>query len=66
MPVILPEKAHAIWLDPANQDGAELRDLLQPYPATDMIAYPVDRRVNNPGIDGKDNIDPLDPTDPAP
>lgn len=66
MPVILPEQVHAQWLDPANQDEAALRNLLQPYPAAGMIAYPVDRRVNNPGIDGKENIDPLDQTDPAP
>ena len=43
MPVILSPKHHAWWLDP-EADGA---DLLRPYPAHEMEAYPVSKRVGN-------------------
>ena len=40
MPVILQPKDHQRWLDPANEGIA---DLLVPYPAERMVAYPVSR-----------------------
>ncbi len=49
MPVILPTKDYATWLDPRNADLARLVALLGPYPAADeMVAYPVSTRVNSP------------------
>lgn len=46
MPVILPEDAESVWLDPQTSTD-ELHDLLRPYPAKDMVSYPVNRRVNS-------------------
>ena len=51
MPVILPPDAYARWLDPAEQKPAALNDLLKPYPADLMAAYPVSRLVNSPTND---------------
>lgn len=44
MPAILAPADYAIWLDPANDAAAEL---LTPFPAEEMRAYPVSKRVNN-------------------
>lgn len=48
MPVILPESAHAEWVDPRNEKADELKRLLTPYPPDEMRAYPVSTRVNTP------------------
>ena len=48
MPVIVKQKDYARWLDPENE---AITDLLAPYPAEGMIAYPVSRRVNSPKND---------------
>jgi len=49
MPVILPRRLEKEWL--ANDHTGELLNLLQPYPAAEMEAYPVSRLVNNPAND---------------
>lgn len=59
MPVILPEQDYALWLDPQVQQVERLQPLLQPYPAQEMIAYPVSRRVNSPANDDPLCIEPL-------
>jgi putative SOS response-associated peptidase YedK len=51
MPVILPREAYDRWLDPEEQPSGALDDLLVPYPAEAMTAYPVSRVVNNPAND---------------
>lgn len=51
MPVILRPGDEALWLDHAVTDTRDLLSLLVPYPAADMEAYPVSRRVNVPMID---------------
>jgi len=33
--------------------------LLTPYPADQMVAYPVSTRVNNPAYDAPDLVEPL-------
>jgi len=48
MPVIVQPKDCERWLDPENQDVA---DILAPAPSSGMIAYPVSRRVNCPKND---------------
>lgn len=40
MPVIVPKAAHAVWLDPENQQREQLRSILVPYPAADMACRP--------------------------
>ena len=59
MPVILTREAEPVWLDPAIQDPAHLLQLLKPYPAEEMGAYPVSRRVNRPDHDGPECIEPV-------
>jgi putative SOS response-associated peptidase YedK len=58
MPVILLPDAYQRWLDPGEQAPSRLQDLLRPYPAVEMAAYPVSRRVNNPANDTVDCIKP--------
>ena len=48
MPVIIPKQDEDIWLDPGTEDQAHLLRLLKPYPAEEMEAYPVSKRVNSP------------------
>jgi putative SOS response-associated peptidase YedK len=59
MPVILPASAYGLWLDPAVRDAEPLQELLTPYPAAEMIAYPVSTRVNSPTNDTSECIAPL-------
>ncbi|MGC9521880.1 MAG: SOS response-associated peptidase [Anaerolineae bacterium] len=61
MPVILPRSAYDRWLDPAEQRAGALDDLLGPYPAEEMTAYPVSRVVNNPSNDVPDCVQPAGP-----
>jgi putative SOS response-associated peptidase YedK len=51
MPVILPDQHYQRWLSPEEKIAESLTDLLQPYPADQMIAYPVSRLVNSPNND---------------
>jgi putative SOS response-associated peptidase YedK len=51
MPVILPESAYSLWLDPRELASANLDRFLQPYPIESMVAYPVSRAVNKPDSD---------------
>ncbi len=59
MPVILPESAYDVWLDPAEQPPDVLSPLLGPYPAEEMAAYEVSPAVNNPANDMPECIAPL-------
>ncbi|MEE9911643.1 MAG: SOS response-associated peptidase [Deltaproteobacteria bacterium] len=46
MPVIVPEVAREIWLNPNIKDPARLCDLLKPYPAGEMnISGPIDQGI---------------------
>jgi putative SOS response-associated peptidase YedK len=58
MPVILPREQYDRWLDPEEQRAGTLDDLLKPYPADAMTAYPVSRFVNNPANDAPAAIQP--------
>jgi len=51
MPVIVAPADYGAWLDPGNQDVARLKELIRPYPAAGMEAYPVSTRVNTPKYD---------------
>ncbi len=55
MPVILARDDHERWL--ANERDSA--DLLRPYPANDMEAYPVDKRVGNVRNNDAALIEPL-------
>jgi putative SOS response-associated peptidase YedK len=58
MPVILPRQAYDRWLDPDPVSSGSLDGLLSPYPAEEMVAYPVSRYVNDPGNDTPECIKP--------
>lgn len=50
MPVILPGPAERVWLSDQS-DEAEWLALLRPFPAGELKAYPVSKRVNSPTHD---------------
>lgn len=57
MPVILDPSDYARWLDPNTPDPG---DLLQPYPAGEMMAHAVSRKVNSPANDEPGCIEAID------
>jgi putative SOS response-associated peptidase YedK len=58
MPVILGREARAAWLDPSPTTPSQLDHLLVPYPADEMVAFPVSTRVNSPANDDASCISP--------
>ncbi len=56
MPAILRREDQEAWLMGTLDDA---RAALAPYPAEQMVAYPVSTRVNSPRNDGPDLIAPL-------
>ena len=54
MPVILAPASWPAWLGEIPADPEELKSLLLPYPAEDIVIWPVDKRVGN-----ANNKDPL-------
>lgn len=60
MPVILPREAEALWLNRELQSVHELQQLLRPYPASEMRAYPVHPKVGRVANDMPDCIDPYE------
>jgi len=46
MPVILAPKDYKRWMEPADPDRLPV-DLMRPYPAEQMTAWPVSQRVGN-------------------
>jgi putative SOS response-associated peptidase YedK len=61
MPVILHEKDHRRWLDPKEHAAGDFDDLLVPYPAELMEAYPVSTTVNSVRNDGPELIKRVEP-----
>jgi putative SOS response-associated peptidase YedK len=58
MPVILPPDTYSRWLASEDQQPSQLADLLIPYPASEMIAFPVSRLVNSPLTESPNLIQP--------
>jgi len=56
MPIILSRDACGLWRDPAMRDVDPIQSILTPYPADEMIAYPVSTRVNSPAYDSPECI----------
>jgi putative SOS response-associated peptidase YedK len=61
MPVILHARDFRRWLDPKEHVAGDFHDLLEPYPAELMEAYPVAKTVNNVRNDGPDLLKPVEP-----
>ena len=59
MPVILHEEDYEQWLDKDERKRELLRDLLRPYPASEMNAYPVSTLVNSSRHKGAELIEEL-------
>lgn len=59
MPVLLPAEGARRWVDGAITDPAAVVDLLQPYPAEEMEAYPVGSMVSSARNDGPQLVLPL-------
>jgi len=59
MPVILPADGYSTWLEPSEQNPEVLSELLEPYPASEMMAYPVSTSVNSPINESPDCIEPV-------
>lgn len=53
MPVILHPEDYSLWLDEDARQRALLKELLRPYPAEEMTAYPVSAQVNSPSNQGR-------------
>jgi putative SOS response-associated peptidase YedK len=58
--VILEEKNFDPWLDRDNKNTGELKDLLVPYPAEKMKAYPVSKLVNSNRNDVPECLTPIE------
>ena len=58
MPVILPHHAYVRWLDPKPLFPVDLNNLLVPYPAGEMVAFPVSALVNSPANDSPEILLP--------
>ena len=56
MPVILHPETYGVWLDADVRAVESLKELLGPYPASEMTAYPVSAQVNSPRNQGEDLI----------
>lgn len=59
MPAIISPQSYFQWLNPGEAHPDELSALLQPYPASEMTAYPVSRLVNSPENDLPACIEPV-------
>lgn len=58
MPVLLPQEAEALWLDPMTEDARVLTPLLIPSPSELMDSYVVSGVVNSPKNSGPECIQP--------
>jgi putative SOS response-associated peptidase YedK len=56
MAVVLDPDEEETWL---RGDPDDAHELLDPYPADELTAYPVSTRVNAPGADGPELIEPI-------
>jgi putative SOS response-associated peptidase YedK len=63
MPVILQPKDYDRWLRPGDPEQLPV-DLLRPFPAEQMTAWKVDRKVGNVRNDTPDCIEPMTEEEP--
>jgi putative SOS response-associated peptidase YedK len=64
MPVVLPERAWAEWLDHENHDTTKLMQLLVPAPSEEFVYCPVSMLVNKPENQGPELLDPVPEPEP--
>jgi putative SOS response-associated peptidase YedK len=61
MPVIMPRESHDLWLN-GDSRAADLKEILIPFPASEMTSHAVSRDVNDTKSDGEHLLQPVDPT----
>ena len=59
MPMIIDQSSWADWLDPANNDVADLKTLLTPAMVGDLTTWPVSTAVNSVRNNGPELIEPV-------
>jgi putative SOS response-associated peptidase YedK len=59
MPVILHPDTYGLWVDEDVRKQDLRKELLRPFPASEMIAYPVSASINSPYHQGKELVLPL-------
>ena len=59
MPVILNEESYELWLD-SRVSPAELKKLLEPFPADEMRSWTVSSKVNSADNEGPELIEHVD------
>lgn len=60
MPVILHPESHDMWLT-ADSETAKVRNLLVPFPPSEMTSHAVSYDVNHPKIDDEHLLRPVEP-----
>lgn len=59
MPVILHPDTYDLWLDEDERKQDLRKELLRPYPASEMSAYPVSTAINSPSHQGEKLVRPV-------
>ena len=59
MPVILEPEAYELWLDDDVRKQDLRKELLRPFPASEMTAYPVSTSINSPQHQGEELVQPI-------
>ena len=59
MPVILKSGIYESWLNPENQDIDDLKDVLKNEIITELVSYPVSKRVNSASNNNPACIEPI-------
>ena len=59
MPAILKPEVYSLWLNPAHQDIANLKKILQEERLTRLISYPVTKQVNSTRNNDSSLIEPF-------
>jgi putative SOS response-associated peptidase YedK len=65
MPVMLDRSSYEVWLDPDAREE-DLHRILRPFPAEEMVAFPVSPRVNSTAVDDPECERPVAEPPPAP
>jgi putative SOS response-associated peptidase YedK len=60
MPAILKPTVYEPWLDPGNQDLAELDRILKNEIVTELVSYPVSTQVNSTRNNDPSCIEPIE------
>lgn len=60
MPVILHSDDYDLWLDEDVRKQDLRQELLRPYPASEIAAYPVSMAINRPAHQGEELVQPIE------